>query len=269
VSYQDVFHRKTIAISASNSPDMAYLGLGDAHLRDAMAELARHLLALGAQLCYGGDLRSGGFSELLFEIVQRHRRDIEEDSSVGITNFLAWPVHIRIPFAAVDRIASDLAGIADLVCLNELGRRMPLNVRRQIPKRRPSAAEWTTGLTSMRKAIQAVSHARIVLGGAVRNFKGSMPGIAEESLLSLTSGTPLYVIGGFGGCARDIAETIGLTRPWASLPRSWPGRTSFKQFGPDSLKNGLTEAENRILAETPHIDQAIILILKGLVNIDS
>lgn len=269
MSYQEVLRNHVIAVSASESPDMGYLGLSAEHLLDAMAEVARHLLALGARLSYGGDLRSGGFSELLFELVQRHRRDVDEDSPVGITNFLAWPVHLRMPFAEVDRVATELKGIAELVCLDENGVRMPRQARQQVQEREPSGAEWNDGLTAMRRAVLAETHARVVLGGRVENFKGSMPGIAEESLISLRSGRPLFVLGGFGGCARDIAETLGLVDPWGQLNRAWPERTAFSQFGPGSLNNGLTEAENRILAKTPHIDQAIILILKGLVGIDT
>lgn len=66
---------------------MPALGLSDGHLRDAMAEIARHLLALGARL-YGGDLRQHGFSELLFELVSRHRRDsAENDYHADVMNF--------------------------------------------------------------------------------------------------------------------------------------------------------------------------------------
>lgn len=269
MSYQEVLRNHVIAISASESPDMGYLGLSEKHLQDAMAEIARHLLALGARLSYGGDLREGGFSELLFELVQRHRRDVDETSPVGITNFLAWPVHLRMQFAEIDRATTELKGIADLVCLDENGSDMTLLNRQQIQEREPTITEWNNGLTAMRRAIQANSRARIVLGGRVDNFKGSMPGIAEESLLSLEFGHPLFLLGGFGGCSRDIAETLGLTDPWGPLNRTWPNRTAFEKFGPYCLNNGLTEAENRILARTPHIDQAIILILKGLIGLDT
>lgn len=68
MSYEEVLGQQVIAISISESPDMPALGLSDGHLRDAMVEIARHLLALGARLVYGGDLRQYGFSELLFEL---------------------------------------------------------------------------------------------------------------------------------------------------------------------------------------------------------
>lgn len=269
MSYQEVLGDHVIAVSISESPDMGYLGLSKEHLRDAMAEISRHLLALGARLTYGGDLRSGGFGELLFELVQRHRRDVDEAVPTGITNFLAWPVHLSLPFSEINRASMELSGIAEVVCLDQDGAPMPVEVRRKLLVREPSAAEWEKGLSAMRSAVRAESHARIVLGGQVENFKGSMPGIAEESILSLDSGSPLFLLGGFGGCARDIAETIGLVDPWAALNRTWAHRSDFSKFGPGSLNNGLSEAENRILAKTPHIDQAIILVLKGLVGIDT
>ena len=85
MSYQNPLGRYAIAISISESSDMPALGLSDQHLRDAMAEIARHMLALGANLVYGGDLRQCGFSELLFELVARHRRDADEnDDRIGV-----------------------------------------------------------------------------------------------------------------------------------------------------------------------------------------
>src|SRR5215470_16444954 len=61
-----------IAVSISDSPDLASLGLGDRHLRDVMVEVARHLISAGAALVYGGDLRKKGYTELLFEVAARY-----------------------------------------------------------------------------------------------------------------------------------------------------------------------------------------------------
>ena len=67
----------SVAISISESPDMAVLGLSDEHLQDAMAELALALLSSGTSLAYGGDLRAHGFTELLFELLMRYQgRDV-------------------------------------------------------------------------------------------------------------------------------------------------------------------------------------------------
>ena len=44
------FVKHVVAVSASESPDMAVLGLSDEHLCDAMAEIARHVLKLRVAL---------------------------------------------------------------------------------------------------------------------------------------------------------------------------------------------------------------------------
>lgn len=267
MSYQEVLGRHAIAISTSESPDMPALGLSDEHLRDAMAEIARHLLALGARLVYGGDLRQHGFSELLFELVARHRRDADEgDDRTGVVNYLAWPVHILKPVGDLEKAAADLAGSAELVCLRLDGARLPMPERRRLAPQQPTEAEWSNGLTAMRRTMLAETHARIVLGGRVDNYKGVMPGIAEEALLSLQKGQPLFLMGGFGGCARDIAETLGLVTPWATSRSAWPGQTTFHPFSSAHLNNGLTPEENATLARTPHVDQAVTLILRGLLR---
>lgn len=268
MSYEEVLGKQAIAISISESPDMPALGLSDGHLIDAMAEIARHLLALGARLMYGGDLRQHGFSELLFELVSRYQRDFaESDRRTDVMNFLAWPVHILLSAASIESKIADLDGRAELLCLQLDGTRLPLAERLKLTQQRPTEAEWSAGLTAMRRTMLAESDARIVLGGRVDKYKGSMPGIAEEALISLQGKQPLYLMGGFGGCTRDIAETVGLAQPWAKSHVTWQGRTEFARFSADDLNNGLSIDENQMLAMTPHVDQAVMLILRGLMRV--
>jgi len=270
MSYQEVLAGQAIAVSTSESPDMPALGLSDGHLRDAMAEIARHMLALGARLVYGGDLRQHGFADLLFELVARHRRDADEaDDRPAVTNYLAWPVHILQSAADIENAVADLEGLAELTCLQLDGTRLPIAERCNLASKHPSEAEWAEGLTAMRRRTVVETNARIVLGGRVDDYEGAMPGIAEEALLSLRAGQPLYLMGGFGGCARDIAETIGLVAPWAASRLAWNGRPAFQPFFATDLNNGLTSEENATLAQTPHVDQAVMLILRGLMRIVS
>lgn len=268
MTYKGELGRYVIAISVSESPDMLMLGLSDQHLRDAMMEIARHMLALGAKLVYGGDLRQYGFSELLFELVARHRRDADQkDNQVGVTNYLAWPVHIVKPFGDLEMAAANLVGTAELVCLTLNGSPMSMEDRQQISQRQPTDMQWSVGLTALRQTMLAQTHARILLGGRVDQYKGTMPGIAEEALLSLQGNQPLYLVGGFGGCARDIAESLGLIAPWVASRSQWAGREAFASFLPADLNNGLSLKQNMTLARTPHVDQAIILILQGLLKL--
>lgn len=262
VTYREVFDGKVIAISTSDSPDMAGLGLHREHLRDAMTEIARHTLALGARLVYGGDLRADGFSKLLFELAARHGRDTRERGRHSVTNYLAWPVHILQQAEQLVQAAADLEGAAELRLLDLDGNEMAMNERRKVQPQQPSESEWARGLATMRHRMIAETHARIILGGRVEGFKGNMPGIAEEALYSLEAKQPLYVMAGFGGCARDVAEEIGVLNK--AMPRPWPGRDRLRAFKVTDLNNGLSADENLILASTPHVDQAIILVLRGL-----
>jgi len=266
--HQKAFRQLAIAISTSESPDMPRLGLSHEHLRDATGEIARHLLALGARLVYGGDLRSHGFTDLLFELVARHQQETRApDDRPLVANYLAWPVHIQLSEADLELFATDLLGAAELVCLTADGRPVTTVQRAGLASHQPTDHEWVTGLTAMRRFMVSVSNARIVLGGRTDQFRGVMPGIAEESLLSLQTRQPLFVLGGFGGCARDVAEAIGITAVDSDRRGDWPCRGELESHRGTELRNGLSPEENSTLARTPHIDQAITLILRGLWNL--
>ena len=253
-----------VAISISESPDMPVLGMSDGHLRSAMAGIAAQVLARGDDLAYGGDLRGGGFTELLLDLVVRYSpRDALPDRARA-TDYLAWPVHIRFGADVLDQWASRLGGIARIVLIGLNGSRISIGERRLLPSHEPDAREWETGLTAMRETMRSETDARVVIGGRVDGYKGSMPGIAEEALLSLEAGQALFLLGGYGGCARDIAETLGLIDGWSGSRPDWPGRECFRRHARGCLSNGLSPEENSLLAHTPYIDQAITMIVRGL-----
>ena len=265
MSYEAPLSKHAVAISISESPDLSVLGLGKEHLVDAMAEVARHLLAMGARLIYGGDLRPGGFTDILFELIARYRRDADlGDERLGVTNVLAWPVHLTFDTQQLRDLSESLKGVAEIVFLTLDGSVMSHEDRYQIQKREATDAEWSDGLTAMRSFITRTANARISLGGKVDRFKGQMPGIAEEALAALKAGQPLFLFGGFGGCARDITEELGLVPQTTHRP--WPSRDAFERFTWESLNNGLTVEDNSILASTVHVNQAMTLILRGLLR---
>jgi hypothetical protein len=258
---------RCIGISISESPDMAVLGLGLEHLQDAMSEIARHLIACGASLAYGGDLREGGFTELLFEIVERYRSRKDEER-VLVENYLAWPVHALSTPVKLQSLAETLKGLAELVLLTADGSRMELSQRPSVAQP-PDEEEWSAGLTAMRNAMATRIDARIALGGRISGYKGNMPGIVEEALIQLGKKSPLYILGGFGGCSLAIAKVMGLAEriDVLSAPATFPGLDQFERFAAKDLRNGLTPSENRLLAKTVHIDEAAALILRGLMKL--
>ena len=253
-----------VGISISDSPDLKFLGLSNGHLRDAMAETALQLLALGRSLAYGGDLRPHGFTRLLHELLVRYRGHPRHTGTIDVTSYLAWPVHISMTPKELAAISEDHEPAVKIVLLSLDGSRLELQQRQRNHSREPRDCEWSAGLTAMRSVMLADTCARVVLGGRVEGFKGTMPGIAEEALLSLKTGQPTFVLGGFGGCARDIAETLQLVDRWAGSRGNWPGRNEFCKFSSEDLKNGLSQEDNKTLARTPYIEEAVRLVARGL-----
>ena len=253
-----------VGVSVSESPDLQALGLSDGHLRDAMAEIALQVLASGTSLAYGGDLRQYGFTEFLAEMVGRYRDHPRHGGTIVVTDYLAWPVHIRMTSDEIAAFSAEHEPAVRLVFLGLDGARLAQEQRLKLPAHEPNEDEWTKGLTAMRTAMRGDIQARVVLGGMVEGYKGAMPGIAEETCLSLEAGQPVFVLGGFGGCARDIAETVGLAERWAGSRGDWTGRECFRKYSPDDLRNGLSREENVVLARTPHIQEAMILMSRGL-----
>ena len=253
-----------VAISISESPDLARLGMSDRHLTGAMETMATYLLSSGYRLAYGGDLREGGFTEQLFELVSRYDRSPETPESrnlPAVVDYLSWPACADLSREEYRDLSRRLGNSAEVKCLAHDG--TVLDGFPETPVK--NQHEVAASLTAMRRTMLNETSARVVLGGKIAGYRGSMPGTAEEALLTLQAGKPLYVAGGFGGCARDIAESMELVKPLHDPPRSaWDGRASFSRYRADTLNNGLTEDENRTLAKTSHIRKAVDLILRGL-----
>ncbi|WP_109316746.1 hypothetical protein [Pseudovibrio ascidiaceicola] len=261
----DQQNNQSVAISISEADDMHIHGFTDLHLRDAMTILASHLLSQQLCLVYGGDLRANGFTKLLFELVARYQNSQRANPrATFIKNCIAWPVHINMPFAKLQALEEELRHIAQIQLFDLDGKKLSLNVRKASTTHKPCENEWIVGLSSMRTTISKSVNAQIVLGGRTENYKGALPGIAEEALLAIKNDVPLYLLGGFGGCTLDICETLKITAPWRQEKRAWAGKREFLNYSEQSLNNGLTTSENRLLSSTPYINQAIPLILTGL-----
>lgn len=267
LTYREPLSQLAVAISISESDDLALLGLAEEHLRDAMTEISRHLLAMGARLFYGGDLRDNGFTKLLFELVARHRRDADVgDPRPAVSNHLPWPVHSMKSREYLAGLKDDLEGLGALYCLDRYGQPVAPNSDVVATASDFSDDDWAESLTAMRQTQTDAIHARVVLGGRTTKFKGRMPGIAEETKLALKAKQPLYLLGGFGGCARDIAADIGLM---SGVPHGedWAGRKELSAWKWTDMANGLEQSEIETLARTVHVDQAVALILRGLLRL--
>ncbi len=277
---------KLISLSISNSPDLAESGMGPVHLEDAMVECARHLLVQGASLGYGGDLRPGGFTTILFELVRSHNRAGHKER---IHNFLSWPIHLG-------RDPATLREYLDELHEYKLAPPADLGVDPLVFMKPDDAAgryAWARSLTVMREEMSKKTAARVLIGGQVTGFKGKYPGLLEEALLALRAGTPVYFSGGFGGCTRAIVDALkggvpdvlteayqiqdAVSQDLANRYRvdAAAGKTSvidyagelqfLKGVGVGGLNNGLSVDENETLFASKNLSEIAYLLLKGLV----
>lgn len=104
------------------------------------------------------------------------------------------------------------------------------------------------------------AHVRIVVGGRMMGYSGIMHGIIEEFKIAIEADHPVYVVGGFGGAARYVANVLsGVTEVEDSF--AW-----MKGLNISNLRNGLSEEENKRLFVSTNAMEIVSLILKGLKN---
>lgn len=280
----------TIGISISESENLEELGYGLAHIKDALIEITRYVVASGAKVAYGGDMRQGGFTELIFELLAYYKGDDKRIPSERFDSYLAYPISAKL---TKDKEAE----LRQNVTFKKISPPDDLNVKDLSKYLNPDSTEnlyiWTRCLTEMREKMESACNARILLGGRTSGFKGKYPGILEELLISLQHKHPVYLVGAFGGVTRDVIELFNNGAPrsmtnafhisdpnYAELYATYNQRhpenlidytlisAKLQQTGFDGISkiNGLSKKDNIRLSVTPHISEIVYLILKGLTN---
>ena len=224
---------RNIGISIYESPEMRFFGFTDGHLKDARAGFAIHLLASGANLAYGGDLRDDGLHpadlrpRVALPALQR------ESAACGQLLGLACPCdHEDRGRSGARRRAARLcpagpcrAGWTHEVLRKPSGRAVRRDGRRQVVRRPDSHAR-----THARPNGRSDSAGRQV-GGLHGHYARRCRGSAARHQAK----QPVFLVGGFGGCARDIAETLEIAQRWAGLRNTWEGRKLFDGYAGNDL----------------------------------
>jgi hypothetical protein len=276
--------RRLIGISVSEpDPDeLILLGLSELHVRHAFIEVARHLLAGGYSIAYGGDFRPAGYTEAMVDLVRTYNKsDVAGPERVVV--YIAWP-------RTNDLRASDRAELHRIATLIEVDAPMGAPERLPAPDQRsPVDLVWAAlGLRAMRERMNSDIDARIVLGGRTYGQEGLAPGVIEEAHLAVRDGLPMYVVGGFGGAAATVAAALLGRRPeqlttqyqmqstsrynellngaqqLGGLPALEAIGDDLRSSGLQTLHNGLDELDNARLAETDDLDEVISMVLRGL-----
>jgi hypothetical protein len=294
-----------ISVSLGDPVEERALGLSSVlHLQDATRIIARQALAAGAKLVYGGALeaKAGDPRQLtaaLFEMVGAYNRSGLMHAP-PLVNYAAWPWTEEVDN---EWLASRLEMLEVVRCRRPADLRDPDPVPgpgkfRRLGETAHGGYVLARSLSAMRKELIANTSARVVLGGNPHTFRGIIPGIVEEALLTIRMSQPLYVVGGFGGAASLVAKALlgehpeALTLPFQvtkspayaevvniynserenhpelKLPeidyRSIVQELASYGLAGVSHANGLSEEENREMFATGNIDSALFLLMKGL-----
>jgi hypothetical protein len=216
---RNALHGITVGISVSDSADLARLGLDKRHAELAVGEITRAILIAGGTIAYGGRLRPSGFTQQLMNEVGRF--GVARHS---LTLYLAFPEHRTMTRDELDHLDRQLGTWGKLITLDAQGEPTEWRHLEESPEALPDN-ERTTAYSGLRRYMAANTHGRILVGGKLRDFLGTVPGVVEEAILAVEHGQPLYLAGGFGGAAAAVARRLD------------PG--SF-----DWLPPGLPEGEN-------------------------
>ncbi len=281
-----------IAISVSESEELEQLGLSEHHIKDISIEIARYLIVNGATMLYGGDLRSGGFTELFSELSYQYK--YLSDKEKKFINYFPFPTARKITDGDKAKFLQKQVDVKILGVPEHLGNPNPMkeyDPNNNIEDR----FLYAECFADMRIQMANDSNARIVLGGRQKGFIGYFPGIVEETFHSLQAGKAVYLLGGFGGAAKSIIDIISGNNS-NQLTNEFQFDTKFLQEFRDfaiaksgvkldygflfdffkghsvdsiSNQNGLNHDENKILFESTNIHEVIFLIMKGLQSISS
>jgi hypothetical protein len=220
---------RRVALSMSESTDIAGCGMDQLHLEQAMLDLSRHLLIRGATLAYGGHTGSAGYTQRLFELVRAHNDREGVEPFQCIVNHRGWP----LPKLG-DSTLAELSLVSTIIPIPR-----PADVDESLhadfvaePNFFPGDKSalhryaWCRGMTEMRRVqsdrSQSEVIARIVLGGTFgptlkvvegqppkeQWYSSRMPGVLEEVVLGLKAGQPVLLIGAFGGVAKLVIDLL-------------------------------------------------------------
>lgn len=281
---------KTIGISISESDNLSELGYGVSHLRDAIIEIARYILATGGKLAYGGDMRQGGFTELIFDLLAYYKADKELQPNDRFYSYLAYPISTTLTLQKEAELKQN-------VSFRKVAPPNDLTIVNPNEFLKPNSTEnlyvWVRCLTQMRQEMESNCNARIFLGGRTNGFKGKCPGILEELMIAIHHNHPVYLVGAFGGITKDAIDTLNGKIPDSISAEYYFDNNDYRSLfnyynekHPDNTidyknylsvlqsiglkgiaeQNGLSESDNLRLTTTPHISEMVYLIMKGLTN---
>jgi hypothetical protein len=292
-----------VGLSISESEDSRRRGFPSEQVNHVTVHVTRALLGQGATTVFGHDWREDGVMDAI-HTVAREMQPVREDPASAskegqppieplLQNVLPWPDPFSLPEGVRKELECSLrierAGLPkSLIEFEHLS-----------PERARQESDYdylrARALTHLRRRLEEQTTARICIGGRQQKSQGRYPGVIEEALLSLSARRPLFLVGMLGGATGRLIDAVKgeqFQPPWfeeasmAARYHTFPYKAESTGDIPEDLEvlhprlvwdrfadrgvkglsaaNGLTPDENLELFETPAIDRAIRLILRGL-----
>lgn len=294
-SEKDYFAQQRIGISISEVQGDGFSSnhLHPDHLIRLAQDLGRHLLARSATLIYGGDLRPDGFTEFILDEAAILKERIRGELQI-VENHLAWPLYVSEP-----EIVSWRARYCQVMKTveHDIPTDAAASVSKEVflpPNTPGNSYIWSRCLTEMREQSIASSTVRICAGGKLFGYKGKMPGVLEEIVLSLNSQKPTFLLGAFGGVVGKVCSVLlnknvpeVLTEEWQishnagysdvqSIAKTHGHECTYsavtdmllrQNISDMALRCGLSEDEYIRVMHSPFVDECLYLILKGIKNL--
>jgi SLOG cluster2 len=254
-----------VGISISRSEDLARFGLTETHVRMALGEIARAVLVADGRLIYGGHLREDGYTLFLVQEIERFGR-----RNRPFTGYVPHSEHRQMSVDEINERVEDISVIGTYVFLDTDGRTIDPVAERSLDPTPVDESTEKSGLSAARVVMSDVIDGRVALGGQREGFRGRIPGVIEETILAVRAGKPVYVAGGYGGAAGDMAVALNIDNAnWLGLdvtgnPYLDELREAVAEHGWEATANGLTEEENQRLAITYRASEVASLIVTGL-----
>lgn len=301
-------HLGPVALSLSDATDAIRYGGSGSHLDVMVHDLTLYLLLSGLRLVYGGVLGySSGEGRRDVDYVDQLMNLVKSYSPLAprvgrqlgpVENWLPWPTCEELRDDQLDGYTQVGVRLIRLKRPADL-ELVPGQFDRSPDGRYPTDTTLARyvrarGLTAMRSDSTSACSARIAVGGQLTCFSGTLPGVVEECLITLRAGKPLYLLGGFGGATRLVADllrgeprgelttrnmTAAARSGWTALCKEYDDRgvaltrpeaaaQELRALGERGmsavLANGLSDAENEELNWTTDARRAVELVLHGL-----
>jgi len=217
----------------------------------------------GGIVVYGGAIQQG-FTKIVLEETERYG-----NGTGAFEHIVPYTEHAGRSLEELHEYAAALGVKSTVRLLDSDG--VPRSVHDvRTADHDPGRLDPATALSAMRAHTSDIAAARVVVGGKVSGFSGSMPGVAEEATATLRADKPLYVAGGVGGAATLVGSilTPDLYR-W--LPAGLPGDLTreVRRLVESALDlplaaDGLTGEERALLAATHRPSDIATLVVLGL-----